>query len=74
MIYRVEPPFALRILRHQLFQGTSQCLPDADDCPEQHINFSRFNSLNVSDIQVGHLREPLLTQILRNTLATNVVA
>ena len=69
-----RPVCFLRVLWHQLFQRTTQCLPDADGRPEQHINFSGLDPLNIANVQVGHLRKLLLAEVFRDAFATDVVA
>jgi hypothetical protein len=64
----------LKILWHKPFQRASQSLPDPNDSCEEHVQFPRFNSLNVANVQIGHFREPLLADSLCKTLSTYVVA
>lgn len=64
----------LRVPWREPFQGASQCLPDPNDSAEQHINFARFDSLNIADVQIGEFGELLLSHIPRHAFATNVVS
>ena len=64
----------LRIFWHKPFQRAIQSLPDPNNRCEEHVQFSRFNSLNIANVQVGNFREPLLAYGLGKTFPAYVVA
>jgi len=71
---RQAATWLLRILWHKPFQRTAQSLPDPNSRCEKHVQLPRFNSLNIANVQVGNLREPLLADVLGKTFPANVVA
>jgi hypothetical protein len=64
----------LRILWHKPFQRAIQSLPDPNDRCEKHVQFPSFNALNIANVQVSHLRKPLLADGLDKTFTTDVAA
>jgi hypothetical protein len=55
-------------------QRTVQSLSDPNSRCEEHVQLPRFNSLNIANIQVGHLRELLLAYGLGKSFPAYVVA
>ena len=64
----------LRVPWYQFLQRAIQSLADANSGRQEHVDLTCFNSLDISDVQVGHLCELLLCNVLRDPLAADVVA
>jgi hypothetical protein len=64
----------LKILWHESFQRTIQSLSNPNNCCQQHVQLTRFNSLNIANVQVGNFCEPLLAYGLGEAFPAYVVA
>ena len=62
------------ILRKKPFKRAIQSFPDPNYRCEEHVQFSRFYSLNIANVQVGNFRESLLAYGLGQTFPAYVVA
>jgi hypothetical protein len=57
-----------------MFQRTSQGLSDTNGCGEKHVNFPRFNSLNIADVQVGKFCGLLPAHAFRHALPADALS
>lgn len=63
----------LPIFRHQLLPPDSQGFSEPGRCAEKNIDFPRFNSLDVANVEFRQLGQPLLTHLLGHALSTDTV-